>query len=139
MGISHADFLVMDARLKKACGKLDGPAPRSGGAVKEAELHEAIRSECRRRGWICLIGSMAHRAHRTIGEWDATVVADHGRVFFCEMKTATGKLSTEQAALHAWAAKLGHKVHVIRDLQSFLNLIDNRCESKESGKEIDNR
>ena len=116
--ISHADYLAMQARLAPK-----GPVPASGGAAKEAELHEVVRAECRRRGWICLIGSMAHRTSRTIGEWDATIVADKGRVFFVEMKTAKGKLSTEQAALHAWAQKLGHRVHVIRSLADFLALL----------------
>src|SRR5262249_31358072 len=78
----------------------------------ERELHRQILDECRKRGWIALHGSMVHRAMRNIGEWDFTIVADAGRVFFIEAKTRTGKLTTEQAALHAWARRLGHQVHV---------------------------
>ncbi len=90
---------------------------------RESDLHNQIFNECRRRGWIALHGAMSERTHRNPGEWDFTIVADHGRVFFVECKTAAGKLSQEQRALIAWAEKLGHAVHVVRSMEEFLNLI----------------
>ena len=46
-------------------GKTDGTSRTSltkqGAAEREAELHEKIFDECRRRGWIALHGSMAER------------------------------------------------------------------------------
>ena len=88
----------------------------------EADLHEQIFAECRRRGWLALHGSMSERTHRTMGEPDFVILANDGLVLFVECKTSTGKLSTEQQALHAWARKLGHEVHVVRSLAEFLAL-----------------
>jgi hypothetical protein len=93
------------------------------GTVREAELHEEIFSECRRRGWIALHGSMAERTCRTLGEPDFVILADGGRVLFVECKSRTGKLSPAQAALKHHAEKLGHKVHVVRSFEEFLALL----------------
>ena len=88
----------------------------------ERELHEQILDECRRRGWIAFHGSMTHRTHRTIGEPDFVILADRGRCLLVEVKGTSGKVTAEQAALHAWAAKLDHTVHVVRSLTEFLAL-----------------
>lgn len=97
--------------------------PSSDAVGVEAELHESIFSECRRRGWIALHGSMAARTHRTLGEPDFIILADAGRVLFVECKTAKGKLSPEQSALIAHAAHLGHVVYVVRSLKEFQHII----------------
>ena len=93
------------------------------GTVREAELHEEIFDECRRRGWIALHGSMAERTCRTLGEPDFVILAGAGRVLFVECKTRTGKLSPAQAALKHHAEKLGHPIHVVRSREEFLNLL----------------
>ena len=90
---------------------------------REAELHDQIFDECRRRVWIALHGSMAERSHRTLGEPDFTILADGGRVLFVECKTRIGKLSPAQAALKFHAEKLGHLIHVVRSREEFLKLI----------------
>jgi len=100
---------------------------QSGQAIpdgKEASLHGAILDECTRRGWIALHGSMAHRAHRTIGEPDFIILADQGRTFAIEAKTRTTKPTTQQAALIAWARKLGHTAAVVRSVVEFLEVCD---------------
>src|SRR6516225_3179031 len=86
----------------------------------ECDLHDRILNHCRHTGWIALHSRMDQRTGRELGEPDFTVLADGGRVFFIECKSAKGKLSTQQQALHAWAAKLGHKVHVVRTFAEFL-------------------
>lgn len=91
----------------------------------ESKLHQDIRDECARRGWIALHGSMAHRAMRTPGEWDFVIVADQGRTFFVEAKTRTGKLTVEQAAMKHWAENLGHKPMVVRSLAEFVEQLKN--------------
>lgn len=91
--------------------------------VIERDLHSKIKEECRRRGWICFTGSMAHRAMRTIGEPDFTILADNGRVFFIEAKSKTGKLRPEQAALQVWAKKLGHEIKAVRSMDEFLEAV----------------
>lgn len=116
MPISHADYLMMLQRISKRPAQ-----PCCGQPVEdESELHQAILDECKRRGWIALHGSMAHRTMRTIGEMDFVCLCDCGRVLLIEAKSKTGKLRPEQAALHAWAAKLGHTVHVVRNMAEFL-------------------
>ena len=101
--------------------------PEVGGRTehisREAELHEQVFAECRRRGWIALHGSMAERTCRTLGEPDFVILADGGRVLFVECKSRSGKLSPAQAALKFHAEKLGHAVHVVRSLQDFLKLL----------------
>ena len=100
-------------------GRPEGRGQRSEVST-EADLHEEIFSECRRRGWIALHGSMAERTCRTLGEPDFVILADGGRVLFVECKTRTGKLSPAQAALKFHAEKLGHTVHIVRSLEEFL-------------------
>lgn len=89
----------------------------------EGELHEQVRRECERRGWVCLHGSMAARTHRTLGEPDFVILADGGRVFFVELKRRTGKLSLAQAAMQCHMRKLGHEMHVVRSLAEFCAVV----------------
>lgn len=90
----------------------------------ESELHNRIIRYCKDNGWVYFHGSMAHRTRRQIGEPDFTIVADRGRVFFVEAKSANGKLRPEQRALQAWMLKLGHVLHVVRSMREFLKLIE---------------
>ena len=89
----------------------------------EARIHDQIIGEVRRRGWIAFHGSMAHRTFRTPGEPDFVILGEGGAVFLVEVKTGTGKLSIDQQAIHGWARKLGHAVHVVRSLEEFLKLL----------------
>ena len=116
-----SDYLLFETK-RKHLQQLDKltitPEPR------EKDLHGEIKAHCKQMGWIALTGSMAHRAMRTLGEYDFTIQADGGRVFFVEAKTAKGKLSPEQTALHHWARKLGHTVHVVRSMKEFRAIVD---------------
>lgn len=115
MRMTQAEYLAYEARRGSAPST---QPPKS--KVLEREIHEQIAEECRRRGWIFFHGSMAHKTHRTVGEPDFLVMANNGRFFAIEAKTSTGKLSPEQQSLRAWAEKLGHKVHLVRSLQDFI-------------------
>jgi len=99
-----------------------GAAPPDA-ETDESKLHAKIVEECKRRGWICLHGSMVEKTSRPIGEWDFTLVADQGRVFFFECKSKTGKLTPEQAGMIGWAIKLGHRVAVVRSFEEFVSVI----------------
>lgn len=88
----------------------------------EADLHNDILAECRRRGWIPFHGSMAHSTFRTPGEPDFVILADGGRLLLVECKTKTGKLSADQQAIAAWARKLGFQIHIVRSFAAFLTL-----------------
>lgn len=118
--ISQSDYVSMLARTQPKRKPAISIAP---SAKNEGGIHNDILAECKRRGWIALHGRMDTATGRTLGEWDLTVLADGGRVFFVEIKTATGKLRPEQAGMIAWAAKLGHSVHVVRSLEEFLSVV----------------
>lgn len=90
---------------------------------EEKRLHQEILDYCKRKQWIALHGSMAEPTARVLGEFDFTILADRGRVFFVEVKTAKGKLTLEQAGLHLWATKLGHRPQVVRSLAEFEEVV----------------
>lgn len=90
----------------------------------EALLHNQIISECKRRGWIAFHGSMAHSTFRTEGEPDFVILADGGKVFLIECKTAKGKLSPAQLGIKAWAKRLGSEIHVCRSFADFLDVVN---------------
>ncbi len=123
MTITEQDYLRMQARLSKPKGTLDPDLPLTGACESERQLHMDILAECRHRGWICLHGSMAHRAHRTVGEPDFIIFADHPRLFIIEGKSRTGKLSEPQVAMLGWFTGLGWNVEIVRSFEQFLTLI----------------
>lgn len=99
------------------------PAKVDDGEVMEKTLHDKILAECRRRGWIALHGSMAHKTYRTGGEPDFTIMAET-KVLFVECKSAKGKLSPEQVAMMFHMNRLGHILHVVRSFRGFIELIE---------------
>ncbi len=137
--ISHAELEEMQRRLAVNSGMkpLRAAVSVSGVQIKEAALHDAIIDECNRRGWLYFHGSMAHRTRRTVGEPDFVILAnvpDATRdsviptakkpvVFLIECKGTNTKLSVDQLSLHAWAAKLGHTIHVVRTVEEFLQVL----------------
>ena len=115
---TEADVAAFNAR-----GRLGPIAGWPIGGAPERDLHEQIFNECRRRGWIAFHGSMSERTARTLGEPDYQILADCGRVFLIECKTAKAKLRPEQLAIKCWAEKLGHTVHVVRSFEQFLQIV----------------
>ena len=92
---------------------------------KEAELHSAIAAYCKQNQLLAFHGSMAHRTFRTEGEPDFVILVPQGKVLLVECKTKTGKLSTEQQGVAMWAERLGHRVHVVRSMTEFEQVISN--------------
>ena len=125
--ISHADLIAMQARLDRARGVTTPQHPQDSGgskaAQREAVLHDQIREECKRRGWIPNSSRMDKRTGRLKGEPDFGIVASDGRTIYVEAKTATGKLSYEQNCMIAHYAKLDHTVYVVRSLADFLSVL----------------
>ncbi len=129
MSISPIDLQHMLARLSQ--NKIRQPAGLveqiviTPADLREKKLHDRILAECTARGWIALHGSMAQPTARTIGEPDFVILADSGRTFLVECKrTKGGKVRPEQAALLAWANKLGHKATVCRSFEEFLKFVE---------------
>lgn len=92
---------------------------RVSEVVCEADLHNQIIAECRRLGWLWIHARMDKASHMTVGAPDFMILAEGGRVLLVECKRRDGKLRPEQLAFKAWAAKLGHTVHVVRSLEEF--------------------
>ena len=132
MGISHSDLpahvlaLMSEAdrsRIARPFRSLNDVSADLQGVPTEVPLHYDILDYCRQRGWIAFHGSMAHRAHRTVGEPDFIILGDDGRMWLLECKSKTGKLSPPQAALAAMARHLGHTVHLVRSMNDFHRVI----------------
>jgi len=111
-----------NARMYGA-GMKKGVAPDALAVSDEADLHDQILAECRRRGWIAIHCRMDMPSTIAKGIWDFTIVAEHPRIFFVECKAASGKLTVEQHAMIAWATKLGWTPHVCRSFEAFLEVV----------------
>lgn len=98
----------------------------SDAVEEESALHEDIRKLCALKGWLPLHGSMAHKTYRTPGEWDFVILAEWPRLFLIECKDREGKVTKEQAAISAWAAKLGWKPTVCRSMTEVLAYVETR-------------
>ncbi len=113
----------------------NAPKHRQGeplvGCEDESELHEQIRQECLKRGWMAFHGSMAHRTFRTPGEPDYVILCDEGRILMIECKTKKSKLSTDQIWVQAWAKRCGHTIHVVRSMKEF-HQIANQTTTKQN-------
>ena len=115
------------ARFNSKSAKQPPPDDAQGlgePVMREADIHQKIIDECKKRQWIALHGSMAQASGRTIGEWDFTIVASRGRVYFIECKTKEGKWTTEQLGMREWAKSLGHFVYECRSFERFLEIVD---------------
>lgn len=89
------------------------------GVEREADLHDDIRAECRRRGWIAIHSRMDKPTTSAIGDPDFVILAENGKTYLVEAKSRTGKLRPEQLALRVWAHRLGHTIHLVRSMQDF--------------------
>ena len=116
--MTSAEYDALLARTRHR--KQDSTA--SDGVKLESELHQAIFSECRRRGWIAFHGSMSERTHRTLSEPDFIIATNDGRTLYVECKSKTGKLSTGQAAMGHHLSKNGQIYGCVRSISEFLEL-----------------
>lgn len=131
---TYEQAMVHNARVAKdRARKLGVPEPAEFDADPgpESGLHEFVREECERRGWILLTGSMAHRAYRTVGEPDDCILAHGGRVIFMELKRAKKKPTVEQLGIIAWAKMLGITIHVPRSRAEILSIFDEKANYNE--------
>lgn len=101
----------------------DKPMPEDAEAC-EADLHDKIIAECRRRGWIVVHSRMDAPTTTAKGVADFIIFADRSRVFLFECKSKNGKLTNEQRGFAMMADMLGFTVHVIRSYSEFLATIN---------------
>lgn len=138
MRYSQAEYNWLLAKEEQRKQKrLGNSAPPADAVEQEDKLHTEIIQECKRRGWIYLHGSMAHRTKRSPGEPDFVILGSvqtqwvdgtgkswEPRVWFIECKSKRGKRSMDQLAMAAHASKLGHTIHVIQSFSEFLGIVD---------------
>jgi hypothetical protein len=88
----------------------------------EKTIQLKVLQYCKSSGIICFkVDSTSSR-----GLPDLTVVTPDGRVYFVELKTATGKLSKLQERFHNQLRENNANVAVIRSLDEFIAYINSR-------------
>lgn len=120
MRMSLAEYLAHEARLKPKS------PTTSEGVEREADLHDQIEKECRRRGWPFVHSRMDRRTTTAVGTVDFVIAAGNGRTLWIEAKGAKTKVTREQAATIHWLNTLGHAaaiVHSLDEFHEFLKLI----------------
>ena len=116
--ITEADYIAMQARLRKSAATF---TPADTGP--ESALHDAILAHCRARRWLCVHSRMDRPTSQGLGVPDFIILADKGRMFLVEAKSKTGKLTPEQMGFGVLCELLGHKVHLVRSLKEFLEIV----------------
>jgi hypothetical protein len=113
---------AQNAKRAKPLEDFDRAVSEARDMESESELQNAIAQHCANCNWIAFRGSMTHRTYRTIGEPDFTILLPGGKFLLVECKSKTGKLSIEQKGMALWAARLDHKIHVVRSFDEFTKL-----------------
>ena len=90
--------------------------------ANESEFHRAFEKFLRSRGMVFVTSRMDKASTIACGDPDYLIVAN-SRCLCLELKTEKGRLSPAQLARHAEYAANGTKVHVLRDLQSAIELV----------------
>lgn len=113
------DQAWLNAYEAKQRGRHPEMLKKSKAVEEEDTLQDDIVEYCRAKGWICLRNPMNEENRRMPGEPDFDIAADGGNRIWVECKSKTGKLRPKQAEFMAWAEKLGHKVHLVFNLEQF--------------------
>lgn len=105
-------------------GKLQQHVPiRPEATLDECELQDRIIAHCRYKGWFVIYSGMHRKTSTPIGTPDLVIYADQERVFTIETKSNTGKQRPEQIGVQLMLEKCGHKYHLIRSFEQFLELV----------------
>ena len=94
------------------------------GVERESDLHDAIISDCRRRGWIVVHSRMDAPTTTAKGVADFIIFADRARVFLFEAKRKNEKLTPEQKGFAMMADMLGFTVHVVRSFPEYWKIVE---------------
>lgn len=122
MTISNFQFQQMLERTTRARGLIKEPEQ---AVEREKDLHDDIKDECRRRGWIPIFSRMDRKTSNPVGTPDFIIATHDGRTLYCECKSRTGKLSAAQRATIAWLLKNKQIVAVIGSMRDFYAVADN--------------
>lgn len=89
----------------------------------ESDLQDRIIAYCRSKMWFVVYSGMHRRTSTPIGTPDFVIYADGGRVFTIETKSKTGKQTPEQLGVQLMLEKLGHKYHLIKSFEAFIEIV----------------
>jgi hypothetical protein len=128
MPITPFQFEEMRRRLEKQPnGKLAdaGKSADFEPVTKERALHDAliVFYESQWPKWKVIYARQDKPSTIRVGCQDHTVFASRGRVFCLELKKKGGKPDADQLAWHKEMEMLGHKVHVIRSMDEFYEVV----------------
>ena len=93
--------------------------------ARESALQKLCEQELSRRNIVYL--HLSPRAREKQG-WPDLVFALNGVPIACELKSATGKLSSDQSKLFARMAANGWRTHVVRSFDHFKNLLPDQAQ-----------
>ncbi len=119
--LTPLQYALLVGRQKRRAPAVICEAPAV--AFKEAELHEVILAECRRRGLLVIHSRMDCASTVAVGAPDFVIALPFGRTLWLECKTPKGRLRDEQVLWLSNLGALGHQAHVIRSIEEFLNLL----------------
>lgn len=91
--------------------------------LDESDLQDRIVAYCRSKMWFVVYSGMHRRTSTPIGTPDFIIYADGERVFTIETKSKTGKQTPEQLGVQIVLEKLGHKYHLVRSYEQFLEIV----------------
>jgi hypothetical protein len=98
--------------------------PTGKAKQTEAEIHKEILDYCRSKGWPVCHSRMDRPTTSGVGTPDFVIALPAGVTLWIEVKTNTGKLSTEQQAWMRWLKNHDHSCAVVRSLKEFLALVN---------------
>lgn len=125
MPISSHDLAMMQMRGVK----IDAMAPtRTAVSLldeRESNLHKKIMAHCNAQypRWKYVHSATHKKSTVDIGVADFVIALPNGKTIYVEVKTKTGKLSTEQQGWIKEMSMLDHTVFVCRSMEDFLNIV----------------
>lgn len=120
--MTMADFIAWQAR------RAPKAAPTGEGVEREADLHDQIERELKRRSWYYVHSRMDRATTQRKGVVDF-IIAVPGkldvapRTLWLEAKGKRTKITPEQIGALAWLDRDGHETAIVRSLPEFLAVI----------------
>ena len=100
-------------------------SPHKPDPGPESTLQGKIMVYCKEHGYPCLSFRQTARVRGVVTPgWPDMTIVIPGKVVFVELKSATGGLRMDQAAIKRQMTYLGMPVHVIRSYRSFLGVMN---------------
>ena len=127
MGISPFDFNQMQARLNRnAIRDPKEPFEAAKREVGQGGLHSQIEAECRQRMWVVVHSRTDRKSTTEVGSVDFVIAADNGRIFWIECKAGKSKQTIDQKGVQMMLERNGHKYHLVRSFEEFLEVVKNK-------------